>query len=53
MVVGAVGECTVHTGVVPVGTHWTVVRGCVVRRKQGVVGVPNPGLEAAEPLVPC
>ena len=52
MVVGALSERTMHTGVVPSGTHGTVVGGSAVRPKRGVVGVPNPGLEAEEPLVP-
>ena len=52
MVVGAFGERTVHTEVVPSGTHGTVVGGWAVRPKRGVMGVPNPGLEAKEPLVP-
>ena len=52
MVVGALGERSVHTGVVPSGTHRTVVAGWAVRPKRGVVGIPNPGLGAEEPLVP-
>ena len=52
MVVGALGERTLHTGVVPSGTHGTVVGGWAVRPKRGLVGVPNPELEAEEPLVP-
>ena len=49
---GALGERTVHTGVVPSGTHGTVVGEWAVCPKRGVVGVLNPGLEAEEPLVP-
>ena len=52
MVVGALGERTVHTGVLLSGTHGKVVGGWVVRPKRGVVGVPIPELEAEEPLVP-